>query len=298
LAHRRYIHVFPPVAHYLEVVECYRAAAARMGWMSVELWSTWSAERPEWRDPDCAVIFWGYISPPHIFRMVPQKRSAALVLRNSESIGYEKDLDPGQVGVLDSFKKAFKSFDAVFVGSPLEAEFLRPWCPKIGWAPVGYEPEVMGAPDWKQRKDLDLVFYGAPYGRREWILPALRRHFGKRLLVCPVGTYGLRRKRFCERSRAILHVGHAREVSAPGFRIAQIPSTSAAFITESQDAWPAVHKKHFVALPMARKDHMDAFIDRLEEALKLPLEAVARAAHKDLSKFTVERAMWYYTSVI
>jgi len=298
MTHRRYIHVFPPVAHYSEAYACYRAASARLDWLSAETWTTWSASRPEWQDPNVAVIFWSYISLPHILQMIPPKRAAAIALWYSESIGEAGKLNPGLGEVLRVFMGHMKMFDAVFVGTPSAEKFLRPHCRKITVDPLGYEPEVMGTPDWSKPKDHDLVFYGSPYGRREWILPALDKHFGKRMLLVPNATYGIERKRLCDGCRAILHVGHSEELSVPKFRLWQAVATSAALVAETGDAWPAVPGRHYVELPMAKQDHMGEFVEEIEKALRLPLEAIARKAHEDLSKYTIERSMQYVSTIL
>jgi len=298
MAHRRYIQVFPPVAHYSEVFDCYRAASARLDWLSAETWATWSADRPEWQDPDTTVVFWSYISLPRILEMIPPKRSAAIALRYSESIGEADKLNPGLAEVLKIFMSGMGAFDAVLVGSPSAEKFLKPYCRKIAVDPIGYDPGVMGTPDWDRAKTHDLIFYGSPYGRREWILPALQRHFGKRLLFVQKTIYGKKRKRLCDRCRATLYVGHSEEIAVPGFRIWQAVATSAALVTEAADAWPAVAGVHYVGIPTARKDHMDEFIEGIEKALLLPLGAIARRAHADLSKYTIEKDMEFVAAAL
>lgn len=297
MAHRRYIHIFPPVAHYMEVFECYRAASARVRWLSAEIWPTWSAERPEWQDKENAVILWSYISLSHILKMIPPKRAATLALNYSESVGDETKISPGLAEVLRTFKASMKNFDYVIAGNPSAARSLAPYCRRVVVHPAGYDAETMGRPDWSAPKEHDLVFYGSPYGRREWILPELVRHFGKRLLVVTRGPFGIERKCLCDKARAILHVGHSDELGTPGFRIWQAVASSAALIAENRDAWPAVHGKHYVAIVPAQKGRIDVFIKDIEKALLLPLKDIARKAHAELGAFTVEKSMEHITGV-
>ena len=88
--------------------------------------------------------------------------------------------------------------------------------------------------------------------------------------------------------RAELYIGHSEDIGV-GLRLWQALPSSAAFVTEDRDAWPASPGRHYVAVGHARMECPGALVDELERALKLPLADIARAAHEDLSKYTVER---------
>lgn len=179
--------------------------------------------------------------------------------------------------------------DIVFAGCPAAAEWLRPNCRKVALGPIGYDPVVMGTPNWLAKKQYDLVFYGTPTGRRKWILPEIAKRRGFRF--ARFNAFGRDRTSFLNSSRAVLHVGHSDEPGFPGMRLWQAIASSAALLTEPRDAWPAVAGRHYVELPKPAEDRIGEFLDAIERALSGPLENTARVAHEELSKYTVERCM-------
>lgn len=278
-----YVHVFPPDKVFLESRECYRAAAARLGWMSVEGPEGWTPGRADWADPAVMAVFWARLPE------LPAGRSAKVAFRYTESVGKPEALIVNQRADMDGFMPRAGEPDLVLVGNPAAAEFMRPFCRRVAHAPIGYEPEVMGTPDWSARKDFDLLFYGTMVGRREWIIPAVEERLGGGFVR--IGCFGAERKAEVERAKAVLHVGHSGETSFPGMRLWQAVATSAALITERRDAWPAAEGRHYVGLPVAERERMDVFLDALTEALNASHAEIARRAHEDLSRYTVERCM-------
>jgi len=296
MAHRRYIHVFHSCNLFDEIIACYRAAMDRLKWMSVCTWQEWSAKRPEWQDPNNVIILWWW-NTPGLLNVVPPQREAAFALWYGESVGPPEKMSLHQGGILTKFLGYLKIPDTVFVGSPSAAQFLRPYCRKAAHAPIGYDPKIMGEPNWAQSKEYDFGYCGFPIGRREWILPALRHRFGKRLFEF-FGPFWKDRKQIYDQCRAILYIPHSEEPSLPGMRIWQCIASSAPLITEKRDGWPAVAGRHYVELPEAKETDLDGFTDKVEQTLKLPLEEIARRAYTELSGYTVDRAMEYITAAI
>jgi len=285
----RYIYVFPPSVLFDEVAECYRRAGRRLGWMTVENEiNLWIPTRKDWYDPETVVVFWGGL--PEI---IPPQRKAKCVFHYIESIptGDPQKMIGPQREWLERHLKRAKEPDLFLIGTPSAQAFLAPLCNKVALMPIGYDPTVMGVPNWNCPKIFDVGFCGTVIGRREWIIPALKKRFGRRFLEISPNTrplVGRNRSNMYDLCRAELYIGHSEDIGV-GLRLWQALPSSAAFVTEDRDAWPAVLGRHYIGVPHARAECPDVLVDDLEQALKLPLADIARAAHEDLSKYTVER---------
>src|SRR4029077_17635096 len=130
--------------------------------------------------------------------------------------------------------------------SPMVADFWRPHAQMGAYAPIGYEPDVVGVPNWEVKKRRDSALRVNMIGRRTRILKDLGRALGERLL--PVECFGMDRKHQLDKSRIDLYVGHSDDLSFPGTRLWQVLGPSAARVTERRDAWPAVSGRHFIEL--------------------------------------------------
>jgi len=279
----RYIYVFPRNIVYDEYRPCYQNAAARIGRVTIEALSTWSHHRKEWMDPDMAIIFWGGFP-----KIVPVPRRAKCVVQYIESVGDPKGLILNQRHWLEISMRRAKELDLMLVGTPEARDFWLPFCRNAACVPIGYDPIVMGTPDWTQPKIYDVGFCGTPIGRREWILPILRKRFGPRFLE--ISGFGQARNAAFDRCRTMLYIGHSNDIGV-GLRLWQAVSTSAVLITEDRSLWPAEPGRHCIVLPPAAAEYPDAFVDSIERALQLPLEDTARTAHEEISQYTVERCM-------
>lgn len=252
--------------------------------MSVQEDAQWSEKKAEWQDPQNFIVFWGFEKPG-----LPQDRKARFGIRYLESVGDPKGLIPVQQTCIKGFLEWSRIPEVVFTSTPSASEYLKPYCRNVAPLPSGYDPEVMGKPDWSISKTFDLATYGHEIGRRRKILMDARRRFGKRMIS--VKGYGLERKKAVESSRAVLYVGHSEEPSFPGMRLWQMVATSCALISEKRDVWPADPQRHLVQLEAVDLRETRRFLDGVEEALKGDLEEVARRAYDDLSLYSVERCM-------
>lgn len=279
-----YIHVFRPHDPFIEIRGCFRNAAEKLGWMSVQEDTEWQEEKSEWHNPENFIIFWGFEKP-----ILPENRKALFGIRYLESVGDPKGLIGVQQQCITNFFGWAKVPDVVFVATPSACDFLRPYCRRIAALPSGYDPDVMGKPDWSIRKTYDIAIYGHEVGRRWTILKDVRKRFGNKILT--VTGYGLERKRAVESARCVLYVGHSEEVGFPGMRLWQMVATSTALIAERRDVWPADPTKHLIQLDPVNLKKVHAFCERVKEALKGDVSGIARAAHQDLSLYTAERCM-------
>jgi hypothetical protein len=278
-----YVHIFPMTPVFEEIRERYDFAAKRLGWMSAQDLFNWTPDWPEWQMKSLALVFWG--SLPEI----PKNHAARVAFRHTESTGQMDNLVSNQQDFISRLIHKLVEADVVFAGCPAAAEWLRPHCRKVALGPIGYDPVVMGTPNWSAKKQYDLVFCGTPTGRRKWILPEIGKR--NRIRFARFNAFGRDRTTLMDSSRAVLHVGHSDEPGFPGMRLWQAIASSAALLTEPRDAWPAVAGRHYIELPKPIEDRIGEFLDAIERALAGPLEDTARVAHEELSKYTVERCM-------
>lgn len=293
---RRYIHIIHRYWVFFENLLCYGYATERLPWMSVAPWDQWSADRPEWQDPNNVIILWLW-GTPGMLDVVPENYKASLVIWYIESVGPPEGLCSDQRPVLERYLGYFKKPDLVVVGFPSSAKFLEPYCRKVIYAPTGYDPGIMGKPDWSAPKEYDFGFCGLEAGRRNWIFPAMRKRFGGRFLHI-TGRFGLDRKVLYDRCRAVLYIAHSTEPCFAPLRIWQSIASSAALATERRDVWPAIPGRHYIELPEAQENDIDWFIDQVEGVLKMPLEEIARRAHDELAGYSVDRAMEFIRAAI
>lgn len=278
-----YVHVFPRNRVFEEIEACYRHAAARIPWMSVGTLSHWSAANPGWMDEGLFLVFWGS------FPSLPEDRLARVAHRYTESAGPTQGLIPNQQAQQQRIIDSGQEPDLILAGSPVLLEILRPHCRRITLYPIGYEPEVMGVPDWSAYKVYDYGFHGTPVGRRVEILALLKSCLGRRLLEIQI--FGRRRKQSLDVCLADLHVGHSSEPSFPGMRLWQAIATSSAIVTEKRDAWPALEGRHYVAIDHFNPEDPGKFLTAIEASLHQPLLQIARIAHDELSSYRVARCM-------
>lgn len=279
----RLLIVFQDLPVFSEVIECYGRAAARLGSVSIAVSDEWSADRREWADPENIILFWG--GHPSI----PPGRRARCALRYTESSGAPDGLIPNQRVELEWLEANGRAFDIVFVGTPAVKAAVESHCKRTVAVPIGYDAGAMGIPDWDAKKVRDFTFYGSLMGRRQWIIPLLKKTFGSRISI--VHKFGRIRQKALNCARTILYVGHSVEPGFPGMRLWQAIATSAALVTEDRDAWPAVPWRHYIPIPNAREEAPGEFIASMENALHNDLGAIAKRAHEELSTYTVDRCI-------
>jgi hypothetical protein len=285
----RYIYVFPSKfpsrLTFSEIEESYRRAAARLGSVEVQNLGSWTRKKKEWNDPNTVILFLREIP-----EVIPPDRKAKCVFHYTESVGEPGCLIPNQQGMADYYSSRAGEFDLFLAGTPSAVEFWRPRCRKVALMPLGYDPEVMGVPNWTREKTHDIGFCGTMIGRRNWVFPSIRKRFGSRYLEIG-GISGKERNAAFDACRIMLHVGHSNEKGFAHLRLWSAVSTSAALVTEERDAWPAVPRQHYVSLLPVEEENPETFVDQLVETLKLPLLEIARMMHADLSAYTSDRCL-------
>ena len=282
-----YTHVVRDCPAYKDVVQCLKRLAAQHSWNSVVSFDQLDVIKGSsaFQDEHRMFILWGTIE--HAGPAISANRRCKLAIQYLETIGNPEWLSPNQRAVLGPFLDRARQFDLVFAQTPEAVEWLQNRVgAKARLAPVGYDPQVMGRPDFEAEKTGDLAFYGAVMQRRE-ILRHLQPYLRHELSDIS-GVYGMQRQHRLNESRAILQVHHTRaDCSFASFRIWQAIGTSAVLLMEPIDAWPAVPGRHYLEFPPLSTDNLmeaagaiDAILDRSD------LLDVARLAHEELSVYT------------
>lgn len=288
-----YIHVFPEFAAYHETEMAYRLLASRCPWVHVASKKEYLKYVREWDHFRNFLIHWG--SAQEIPVEARDKRRSRIAMHYDETIPYGDSMLDNQRAVFGRFCQRAKNFDILFAHSPPAVSRLAQLTghPKVCVAPSGYDPVVMGEPDFNAPKTHDLVFYGAMTERRDRILSSFKRMLKHRLTDLS-GVYGQQRQRELNGAKAILQVHHSPRSSFPSFRIWQSIGTSAAFVaeTEPDDTWPMAPETHFSSF----EDDLEKAAVRIDRLLDdhNQLTAMARRAHDELSRYTPQYVMDHY----
>lgn len=282
---RRLIIVFPGFPPCFEEFEAaYKKATSKMDRVSIDRLDRWTPDRPEWKDPSVAVIFWCQLPT-----QIPSDRAARCAFYHLESSASPETLTRGQGEMVEKFIQRAKELDLFLVTTPAAEEFWASKAKKVSVVPIGYDAETMGAPDWFQPKTHDIGYCGTLVGRREWIVPVIQKRFGNRFKL--IQEIGKKMQEEFNSCRVMLHVAHSEEPGFPTLRLWQAISTSAVLVTERRDAWPGVAGRHFLAVPPAQRENPESFADSIEELLRRPLVCIAYQAHHDLAAYTVNRCI-------
>lgn len=283
---RRYIHIFPRSPFFQEIRDCYRSACGRLPWMEVYDLEDWTMARPEWFMSWVVLVFWGHF-PDY---RAPKRRKCLFAFRFTESVGDPELLAETQVVSMRQFSLRALEPDVVICGNPVVADYWSRLCHAVAVSPAGYEPEILGTPDWESDKPYLISYRGSDIGRRLWITELIASRLEGDFLK--IEDYGAARKKALDGCQADLYIGHSSDYAFPGMRLWQAISSSAALITERRNAWPAVSGRHYITLEPAVQANGKRFVDELLYALKYqPLREIARTAYDELSVYTIDRCM-------
>jgi len=283
----RYLHIFPDYSSYADVYQSYKKAAEKLAWMEVLLLGEWPKRKDAaCADPALCVIFWGHNVG------VAVDRKCLVGLHYSESLASLEDLkafERNQYRQFDEFLKRIDFVDFVFAHTPLAVEQMKWYIPheKIVLAPTGYDPDVMGRPDWSIPKIHDLVHYGCPTYRRRTATALIQSRLHHKVSNL-TNKYGRDRQSALNRSKAILTIQHTPKLAFPTFRLWQAITSSASLVIEPIDVWPALPNQHYLQIPWVDQASADKVAAQLDEALADAnrLAGLARRAYEDLSKYT------------
>lgn len=234
-------------------------------------------------DPTCVYILW------HDWEgNMPSGRQARVFLHYSELIGDPQYLTDNQREMFTQFLTTANKYDRIFVHTKWAAQYLKTYISNVFYAPVGFEPDVMGIPDYTVTKAYDIVFYGSWAGRRQTIIPTLRAEL-KHKLTDVVGVFGQARHRELNKARAIIHIPFTDNSSFTTMRLWQAITSSAVMLIEPTDTWPAVAGQHYIQIPHITDQNIGDIAKAIDTALdNTNLVEMSKAAFTDLSKYTVK----------
>jgi hypothetical protein len=160
--------------------------------------------------------------------------------------------------------------------------------------PMGWDPEVMGTPDWEAKKKCRFTYVGAPAGKRAWVIPGMRLALGKDMHE-PQDKWGKELIGIFNESVANLYLSHSNVHSFSTFRIWQTMSSSAALIAEKgRDCWP-MEEGMYIGVPTitrANGPQTAKMILTIPDAVYL---SVAHKLHDALAHdFTIEKILENY----
>jgi hypothetical protein len=290
---RRYHQIFPwPTDIYCDWREAYARLSVQAPWVSDHE----EGELPKLLaecGPEDVLVLWHDLLGPEASQATTR---ANLFLYWPETVGSGVGMTVHQTDMLRGLVSSrAKLYRGVLFYDPTSRDYLSGVLPvPSGVSPAGYDPVVMGLPDWDRPKKTDVALYGAFTGIREWIIPDLRARLDGRLDEFSGIHKKARAQRLCD-SRAVIIVPHS-PGSFPQWRLWHAVASSAALLAPWPSAWPGENGKHYIELPFPDPARPWPFVDAVTAALgRMDLADIARRAHADLSKITVEKAFEEWT---
>lgn len=300
-----YIHVFfHNDATYSEIYESYLEETNHTPWMSVITIDQFrlcklDKNSPYHTNPSCVYILWipEQVDPP-------EQRKSKIMTRFNESIGHisqqhlchtvpwEQSFPGAQCNVgLELLHK--NEADILLSTTKFGAEYLRNMGLNAHFAPIGYNPTIMGIPDFTKKKDFGLVYYGGsnPGDRRQTLLPKL---MDKLCITDISGNYGLQRQKILDRSKAVLHISQAENGSFESMRLWHAIASSAVLFAEEKETYPAIPNRHYIQIPKLSLDNLSMVVELIQQKMQSDLSDIAKLAHQELSTYTIRYCMDNY----
>jgi hypothetical protein len=270
---------------YLDYHAAYAAMSQRVPWVSVITPREFVEQRKTLRymnDDRFMYILW-HTMPQMIDP--PSERGARLAHRYTELIG---DFDGllNHRKALSEFTNKIHYYDLVFVHNNYAKDYFKKYTSNVHIAPLGYDRDVLGSPNFEAEKEHDMVFYGGVIGKRK-LLVDLRDKMARELYLMP-GNYGLDRHKVLNRSKAVVHTQQVDKSAFATMRLWQTIASSAAMLLEPIDAFPAVPGRHYVEIPSITAGNIDTVAGTVDDILEnTDLLAIAKRAHEELAHMTV-----------
>ncbi len=286
-----YIVSFRQGPAYDDAMHMYERMAAKYDWLEC-------IQEPELvrrldtiaQDERNFVVIWGVWSP-----RPPEDRKAMFTRVFSEALdddgvhmlGYHRNW-------LNSAQRNIRHMNAAFGHTPWMASRLEKDGVPGFVLPMGWDPEVMGTPDWEAKKKCRFTYVGAPAGKRAWVIPGMRLALGKDMHE-PQDKWGKELIGIFNESVANLYLSHSNVHSFSTFRIWQTMSSSAALIAEKgRDCWP-MEEGMYIGVPTitrANGPQTAKMILTIPDAVYL---SVAHKLHDALAHdFTIEKILENY----
>jgi hypothetical protein len=289
----RYAYVLPTAPAFGELRASYSALAKRFPWL--ECLTPAEGERAiAERDERTLLVF--FHRPSKSAMLQPRRCKVGFVY--SEPIGPIEAMSSDALAYRSAFLDIADGLDAVFLHTPdMVAQMDALHVASPAWLlPAGLDPEVLGSPSVSKMRD--YFFYGAPVGKRAWVLPEFKRVMGDRLGGSD-NCYGRDLNRELNASRASIYIAHSDVTSFSTWRIWHtIGVTSCAIVAEGDeksrvDAWPLEPGKHYYPIPRITKENLRSTAEQLL-GLTVDFPAMVERAAGLAPLFTAERCVEDY----
>jgi hypothetical protein len=277
---------------FSEVYDCYQYAAQSLKWMSTRTVKQYyddikNKNSPYYEDEHCMYILWHDVKCPE------EGRKARCAIHYSEQIGDLSNIFDAQRTMFTRFVERINQYDLIFVHTRFAAEHMKQHTSKVHFVPIGYEKDVMGEPDYKIKKKIEIMFYGShrENTKRAWVLQALSKHLKKKFRYMG-GAFKRHRKSILDKTKLSLYIPHEDNCSFATMRLWHTIASSAVMLIEPTDTWPAQPEQHYIEIPTIKPDNMAEIVGKINVAANRPdLLDIARRAHDELSKFDVKYCM-------
>ena len=236
------------------------------------------------------VVIWGVWSP-----RPPQERKAMFTRVWSEAYDDdEMNMIKHHRDWLSSARANIRHMDGVFGHTPWMASRMETDSVPGFALPMGWDPEVMGTPDWEAEKKHRFTYIGAIAGKCRWLVPGMQGALGDEMHQ-PQDIAGKSRTDMFNASHANLYLSHADVHSFPTFRIWQTLCSSAALIAEKgRDCWPMTEEM-YIGMPTIARANGPKVANMIKSVPNDMYAMTARRLHDGLATdFTIEKILEDY----
>lgn len=285
-----YVHILARVPTFSEIWRSYEAFSARCPWMSVLDARDFDSLRNSeaYQDPGLFIVTW-----VHSYAGPREHRKAKVASVYAEAVGPRETMLGPHKERWDEWAARIKDYDLLLGHTPFMAEEIGKLGVPSAIYPVGWDPEVVGGPDFSKERENAFVFYGSMAGVREWAIPALKARLGG-LLQDKTGTFGVNLSYALRNAVGNLYIPHSYVQSFSTWRTWQSLPAGSAMVGENSDIWPLVPDVHYLTIPRITTENVDTVAGRLRSILENPseLQGIARRAWDEVAcGYTVEKVV-------
>jgi hypothetical protein len=259
----RYIMAFRGGKPYADVINLYDEFSKRNPWVKLMTYGHLEENLQEISaDERNFVCMWGVRSP------IPKPdRKAKFVQVWSEAYDTNrKNLISSHPGWLRVVESSLPLLDGLFCHTPWLCEMMKVDGVPAHVLPVGWDPVVMGSPDFAQVKSRGFMNLAQSSGhhaaKRAWAVPMMKEALGDRFFE-GTGLWGKRVPSTLNDCVAYLYISHSDIQSFSTFRTWQAVASSAALIAEGgRDCWP-MEEDDYVPIPTLTKENIPEIAEQI-----------------------------------
>jgi hypothetical protein len=286
-----YIVVFRAGPAYDDAMKMYQLKAAQYEWLECIQEAEFHArEETIAANERNFVVIWGVWA-----KRPPEDRKAIYTRVFSEAL--DDDLD-NMIGYhrnwLNSAQRNLRHMDAAFGHTPWMAGRLEQNGVPGYVLPMGWDPLVLGRPNWDIPKRHRFTYVGAMAGKRAWLVPGMQGALGEDMHHA-TDVWGADFIARLNASVANLYLSHSDIHSFSTFRIWQTLSSSAAMIAEKgRDCWP-MEEGMYIGVPTITRANGPQVARTIAAIPDSVYASAARKLHEGLAAdFTFEKVLTDY----